>query len=87
MSVHIFQDASFDAETTQAMGKAFERACETLRNCGETVKLQEIIAKRIIEVAKSGERDPILIYEKALKAMGVGQTPVRAVCSVDRTSP
>jgi hypothetical protein len=41
------------------MGKAFDRACHSLHDIGQPDLVREIIAKRIIEVARDGERDPL----------------------------
>ena len=51
------------------MGEAFDHACKSLRNFGSAVPA--IIANRIIEVAKNGERDPTRLYEQALKVFGI----------------
>src|SRR5260370_3208886 len=53
-----FQDAAFDDDATQVMGKAFDRACQSLHDNGQPDLVRQIIAKRIIEVARKGERDP-----------------------------
>jgi hypothetical protein len=57
----------FDAELTQAMGKAFDAAWIKLdggRRPSELVK--EVLAKRIIDLALTGERDPQQLCAKAL---------------------
>jgi len=79
MSTNI-QDVSFNAETTLAMGEAFDRACALLHNFGMAATVREIISKRIVEVAKNGETDPIRLYEQALKEFGLeeGQDRVAA---------
>ena len=66
-----FYDASFDPETTHIMGRAFERACKDLHDVGQPAMVKDIIAKRIIAIAKTGERDPNQLCERALKALGV----------------
>ena len=38
------------------MGEAFDAACEGLQDGGQPDLVREIIAKRIIEAAKKGER-------------------------------
>ena len=53
-----FQGAAFDDDATQVMGKAFDRACQSLHDNGQPDLVRQIIAKRIIEVARKGERDP-----------------------------
>jgi hypothetical protein len=68
MNIIPIQNVCFDDAATLAMGEAFHRACKTLRNFGSAVPA--IIADRIIEAAKNGERDPRRLYEQALKAFG-----------------
>jgi hypothetical protein len=68
------QDISFDPETTQAMGQAFDQACKSLRNFGLEATVREIIAKRIVEAAENGERDPVRLHEQALKSLGIEET-------------
>jgi hypothetical protein len=41
------------------MGEAFDAACADLHDDGQPALVREIIAKRIIEAAKTGERDPV----------------------------
>ena len=48
----------FDDHATKAMGEAFEAACKDLDEAGQSSVVYEAVAKRIIEIAKSGERDP-----------------------------
>jgi hypothetical protein len=66
-------DASFDDETMRTMGEVFDRACDALGNFGEGVTVREIIAKRIVEVAKTGERNPSHLYRQALKVLGIDE--------------
>ena len=68
MNTTPIQNAWFDDAATSAMGEAFDRACKSLRNFGSAVPA--IIADRIIEAAKNGERDSSRLYEQALKAFG-----------------
>ena len=35
--------------------------------------MREIVAKRIIEVAKKGERNPARLYQQALDALGIDE--------------
>ena len=42
-----------------------------LRNFGSAITVREIIAKRIIDAAKSGERDPARLHEQALIPFGI----------------
>jgi hypothetical protein len=65
-----FRGAAFDYDATRAMGKAFDRACHSLHDVGQPDLVREIIAKRIIEVAHNGERDPDELCARALQALG-----------------
>jgi hypothetical protein len=65
-----FPSAAFDHNATRAMGKAFDRACHSLHDIGQPDLVREIIAKRIVEVARDGERDPDELCVRALKALG-----------------
>jgi hypothetical protein len=50
------------------MGIAFDSACMTLGEFGRSDAVHEILAKRIVEVAKTGERSADRLCEAALKA-------------------
>jgi hypothetical protein len=65
------KDTAFDPEMTQIMGEAFERAAKGLHDRGQPAVVQEIIAKRIIDLAGYGERDPEKIANMALKSLGI----------------
>jgi hypothetical protein len=58
----------FDDQATKAMGEAFEAACKDLDEAGQSSVVYEAVAKRIIEIAKSGERDPNQLRDRALTA-------------------
>jgi tartrate dehydratase beta subunit/fumarate hydratase class I family protein len=68
------------------MGEAFDRTCKSLRIIGCTVTVREIIAVRIIEAAKNGERDPARLYEQALIIFGIVDVSMPIV-SVGRDPP
>jgi hypothetical protein len=58
---------SFHPETKRVMGVAFEMACTALRLADRGDLANEIIARRIIELAKAGEHNPDLLCERVLK--------------------
>ena len=60
----------FDDQATKAMGEAFEAACKALDEAGQSSVVYEAVAKCIIEIAKSGERDPNQLRDMALAACG-----------------
>jgi hypothetical protein len=57
----------FDQETIRILGVAFEQVCIALRigDCGDDVK--NAVANKIIALAKTGERNPDLLCERALE--------------------
>jgi hypothetical protein len=67
--IPFFYDASFDPETTHIMGQAYESACTKLHDVGQPEIVKNVIARRIIEIAKTGERDPNQLCKRALKAI------------------
>ena len=56
-----------DPETKRVMGIAFEMARAALRLVERKDPLNEIVARKIIALAKGGERDPNVLCEGALK--------------------
>lgn len=64
--IPFFRDASFDPEATKIMGQAFDGACKALHDIAHPDLVRDVIAKRIIEVAKTGERDPNQLCKRAL---------------------
>jgi len=63
------KDAVFDPAATHVMGEAFDCVCRWLRGIGQVDSVREIIAKRIIEVAREGERDPDRLFVYALHGL------------------
>ena len=64
--------AVFDDRVTRIMGEAFDGACRELHDKGQPEIVYEVIAKRIIEAVKNGERDPIRLRNAGLAALGAG---------------
>jgi hypothetical protein len=56
--ISLFRESVFDSEITQAMGIAYDKLCEDigLSQCDD--ELNTRVAKIIIMVARTGERDP-----------------------------
>ena len=61
-------DQKFDPETMRIMGVAFEIARAAIR-CPSGDSADAMIAKRIIELAKAGERNTELLSELALDSL------------------
>jgi hypothetical protein len=49
---------AFQPETIEAMGIAYENVCKSLKLVDGSGLLNELIARNIVELATSGERDP-----------------------------
>ena len=58
----------FDADATLVMGAAFDAACKTLKDVGEPDLVRKIIATKIIDAAKNGERNQDALRDAALEA-------------------
>jgi hypothetical protein len=65
---------AFGPEVTQAMGVAFDAVCRSLAidNTGTGVVQPRIVARRIIELAQMGVRDPDELRDRALEAFEIG---------------
>lgn len=59
-------DQRFDAEQARAIGIAFKEACRSLRLNETTDALTDMVATRIIEMARAGEADPVRLYEAVM---------------------
>jgi hypothetical protein len=70
--------AVFDDRVTQIMGEAFDSACKELHDTGQPEIVYEVIAKRIIDAAKNGERDPVRLRSAGLMGLGFGRDGKRA---------
>ena len=61
------QGQPFDPELVAAMGKAFDAACEALGLSDRGDRMNELIARKIIKLAKRGLRNPAALSSAALK--------------------
>jgi len=67
----LLQEAAFAPEDINRMTAAYEAALRLLRLTDRTDPVTEIVAKKIIEVTRSGEHDPPRICARALKELGI----------------
>jgi hypothetical protein len=67
--IPFFRDRGFDIEATQVLGKAYDIACSSLHPKGRAPTTQEFLAKKIIESARYGERDPDRLAAIALSKL------------------
>jgi hypothetical protein len=56
----------FAPELTSAMGDAYDKAIATLSNNESELIVRELVAKRIVRLARRGERDPEYLCSPAL---------------------
>ena len=59
----------FDRETTRVMSVAFEMTRIALGLADRFDQANELVAKRIIDLAKQGECNPDVLCERALKSL------------------
>jgi hypothetical protein len=69
-AVAVGQEGFFGPEATRAMGAAFDKACRSLQNTGQPSIVKEVIAKRIIDLAREGDSDPDHLCDMTLKSLG-----------------
>jgi hypothetical protein len=72
----LLQHAVFEDDAVKAMTVAYEDVLRDLNLADRADPLTEIIAKKIIELAQTGERDPKRLCEDALQAIK-GEGPSR----------
>jgi hypothetical protein len=61
----------FDDRMTNLMGEAFDSACKELHDSGQPPIVYEVIAKRIIDAVRGGERDVMRLRNVGLAALGL----------------
>jgi hypothetical protein len=65
----LLQQAAFNPEDIERLVAAYEDSLRTLKLTDRSDPLTETIAKKLIEVAQTGERDPRLLRRRALAAL------------------
>jgi hypothetical protein len=68
--VDLFRATAFDPETVRTLCDAYEKARKSLHDTGQPRIVSEIIAQRIIALARQGERDSDRLCAGALIALG-----------------
>jgi hypothetical protein len=64
-----FQNLSLDPAEMIAVNEAYDLACRTLQNIGQLEVDREIIARRVLQAAKTGERDANMLCELAIHGL------------------
>ena len=65
----LLQKSAFGPEEIERMTTAYEDALRALGLTDRSDPMTEILAKKIIEIAQTGERDPAKIRAKAVAAI------------------
>ncbi len=60
---------SFDPDTLQKLGRAFELAIADLHDTGQPDSVRDLIADRIMQSARKGERDIHALCRTALRGI------------------
>ena len=66
-------NGSFDPQTVASMCAAFDLAKKAMNDCGQPELVHEILAGKIIGLAREGESNPIELSRRALKRLGLPQ--------------
>ena len=67
----LIANGSFGPDEIEVMTAAYEGALIDLRLPDRDDPITEIIARSIVNVTATGERNPVLIRERAINALGV----------------
>jgi len=65
----LLDGAAFEPEAIKAMTDAYEEALRTLRLTDRSDPIAEIVARKIIQCANTGESDPARLCAAALRSM------------------
>ena len=65
-----FRNEAFEPEVIKAMSQAYEKACVTIQAGPHAQLAKEILAKRIIQLARQGCTDPDKLCAEVLKVFG-----------------
>jgi len=67
----LIANGSFGPDEIKVMTAAYEDALIDLRVANRDDPITELLAKAIVNVTATGERDPILVKERAINALGM----------------
>ena len=80
----LFQNCAFGPDEIGRMTMAYEDTLRVLGLADRTDPITEIVAKKIIELVQTGERDPSRIGVRAIADLGIPPLEVRAAGSPRR---
>lgn len=64
--LHLSENCAFEPEAIQAMSTAFELSCADLQVLADDQRSREIIATRIIDLARNGVFDPAALHKRVV---------------------
>jgi hypothetical protein len=67
----VIADGSFGPDEIDAMTAAYENALIDLHLTSRDDPITELVAKSIVNVTATGERNPVRIKERAINALGL----------------
>jgi hypothetical protein len=71
----LLQFSAFDPDAIERMTAAYEDVLRALRLANRQDPITELVARKIVEVAQLGERDPIRLRERTLRELGITPEP------------
>ena len=72
--IPLFDAGALDPETINIISDAYDRACRALHDKGQPEIVNELIVKRIIALAKAGDRDVERMCDRVLSDVGIDRT-------------
>lgn len=88
MSIHLhLENLAFGPEEIGQMQEAYEKTLHELGLVDRTDPLTEIVAKKIIEIIQTGEREPAAITRCALSELRILSLPLDAVIDLSASYP
>ena len=57
----LLQDSAFEPAEVEALTEAFERICRELNFTDKSDPMRDLVARKVVEFAECGSRDPVLI--------------------------
>jgi hypothetical protein len=67
------KEGAFGPDVISVMATAFEDVCKALAASGRSDITKETVAIKVIELARSGETDPVVLREMVLSEFGLSR--------------
>jgi len=65
----LFKNKAFEPETLRMMTAAYADVCQALGLSENDERNADVVAKKVIEFAQRGERDPVRLRQSVLQAL------------------